>query len=136
MIAMLYLFLRGLQKFQTKRYFALFGACYPEIGYYEIYFFIKQNGEAKNIKVFVDDYLLVNENNIPIFAFLKGKDKYVLGRNLLIEKALAKMNGSYFNIRGKYRQFSESYILTGYKLDELVKKGKWPDDAFDFLLDN
>ncbi len=26
-------FLRGLQKFQEKRYFALFGSCYPEIGY-------------------------------------------------------------------------------------------------------
>ena len=53
----------------------MFGACYPEIGYYEIYFFIKQNGEAKNIKVFVDDYLLMNEENEPIFAFLKKKDK-------------------------------------------------------------
>ena len=70
----------------------MFGACYPEIGYYEIYFFIKQDGEAINIKVFVDDYLLMNEENEPIFAFLKKKDKYVLGRNLLIEKALAKMN--------------------------------------------
>lgn len=127
-------FLRGLQKFQTKRYFALFGACYPEIGYYEIYFFIKQNGEAKNIKVFVDDYLLVNEDNMPIFAYLKDKDKYVLGRNLLIEKALAKMSGCYFNIRGKYRQFSESYILTGYGLNRLVKNEKWPDDTFDFFV--
>ena len=127
-------FIRGLQKFQTKRYFALFGACYPEIGYYEIYFFIKQNGEAKNIKVFVDDYLLMNEENEPIFVFLKKKDKYVLGRNLLIEKALAKMNGCYFNIRGKYRVFSESYILTGYERKLLVKNGKWPDDTFNFFI--
>ena len=127
-------FLRGLQKFQEKRYFALFGSCYPEIGYYEIYFFIKQNGISKNVKVFVDDYLLVDRDNIPIFACLKDKDKYVLGRNLLIEKALAKMNGSYFNLRGKYSQFSESLILTGYEQDNLVKNEKWPDDTFDFLV--
>ena len=112
----------------------MFGACYPEIGYYEIYFFIKQNGEAKNIKVSVDDYLLMNEENEPIFVFLKKKDKYVLGRNLLIEKALAKMNGYYFNIRGKYRVFSESYILTGYERKLLVKNGKWPDDTFNFFI--
>ena len=44
------------------------------------------------------------------------------------------MNGSYFNLRGKYSKFSESLILTGYEQDNLVKNEKWPDDTFDFLV--
>jgi len=88
-----------LQYFHPEKYYYLFGICFPEIGYYEIYFFT-ENGE--HIKVFVDDYVLVDENNAPYFSALKPEEEqlYTAGRNILIEKAFAKMNGSYGNIEG------------------------------------
>ena len=58
-------FLRSLQKFQPNIYFNLFGLCFPEIGYYEIYFFTK---DGKQFKVFVDDYILVKNDNKDLRA--------------------------------------------------------------------
>lgn len=92
-------FLRSLQYFQPQRYYFIFGTCFPEIGYYEIYFF---TDDGSHIKVFVDDYVLVDENYCPYFSSLKKEEEelYTIGRNILIEKAFAKMNKSYKNIEG------------------------------------
>ena len=92
-------FLRSLQYFHPEKYYYLFGICFPEIGYYEVYFFT-ENGE--HLKVFVDDYVLVDENNNPYFSALKKDEEelYTVGRNILIEKAFAKMKKSYKNIIG------------------------------------
>lgn len=92
-------FLRSLQLFHQDKYYNLLGICFPEIGYYEFYFFTK---DGKQVKVFVDDYILVykEDNSYPIFAALKDEDRFTVGRNILIEKAFAKMNKSYGNIEG------------------------------------
>jgi len=92
-------FLRSLQYFHPQAYYYLFGTCFPDIGYYEVYFFT-ENGN--NIKVFVDDYVLVDEYNEPYFSALKKDEEelYTVGRNILIEKAFAKMKKSYKNIVG------------------------------------
>ena len=92
-------FLRSLQYFHQEKYYLLFGICFPEIGYYEVYFF-KEDGS--NIKVFVDDYVLVDKNDNAYFSRLKKYEEniYTVGRNILIEKAFAKMKRSYKNIVG------------------------------------
>ena len=110
-------FLRSLQHFQPEKYYYLFGICFPEIGYYEIYFFT-ENGD--HIKVFVDDYVLVDENNNPYFSSLKDDEEqlYTAGRNVLIEKAFAKMNKSYNNIEGG---LNASFYIVGK--DSTSEKG-------------
>ena len=90
-------FLRSLQIFQPIRYYLLFGKCFPEIGYYEIYFFTE---DGEQVIVFVDDYILVDNNLEPYFAALKEEDIYTVGRNILIEKAYAKFKGSFSKIEG------------------------------------
>lgn len=105
-------FLRGLMEFQKERYWKLFGACFPEIGYYEIYFF---NEKKENVLIYVDDYIIVDNQLKPYFASLDEKSKFGVGRSILIEKAYAKLNGSYFNINGSYQIGDPLFYFTGFK---------------------
>ena len=90
-------FLRSLLYFHPEMYSSLFGICFPDIGYYEFYFFKK---DGSHVKVFVDDYILVDKNSDAYFAGLKKYEEelYTVGRNILIEKAFAKLKKSYGNI--------------------------------------
>lgn len=102
-------FLRGYLKFQKKQFYKILGKCHPEIGYYEVNFFYNN----KNIVVFVDDFIILNENDLPLFSCPKEDNKYTLGIALIIEKAFAKLNGSYLNIEGHNLPYSAYYHFTG-----------------------
>lgn len=102
--------LRRLKEVKPSIYYSLIRYYDFNIGYYEINFY-DNNGEE--VIVYVDDYILVYPNRIPLFANLKNDEKYAIGRYLLIEKAFAKMNGSYFNINGGYQGINASYAITG-----------------------
>ena len=103
-------FLRGFLKFQQEKYYKLFGNCDIQKGYYEVIFF-DNNGD--NIIVYVDDYIIVNKLTQPFFSRVKEKDKYIIGIGLIIEKAYAKYNGGYINIKGEYQLNSSYYYFTG-----------------------
>ena len=98
-------------KFQKKQFYKILGKCHPEIGYYEVNFFYKN----KNIVVFVDDFIILNENDLPLFSCPKEDNKYSLGIALIIEKAFAKLNGSYLNIEGQNQDYDYDvyYHFTG-----------------------
>ena len=102
-------FLRGFLKFQTEKFYKLLGNCHPEIGYWEVNFII----ENKNIKVFVDDYIVLTEDLEPLFAGVREDNKFTVGIALIIEKAFAKLNGSYMNIEGHNQTTDSGYFFTG-----------------------
>ena len=102
-------FLRGFLKFQIEKFYKLLGNCHPEIGYWEVNFIINN----KNIKVFVDDYIVLTEDLQPLFAGAKEDNKFTVGIALIIEKAFAKLNGSYKNIEGHNQTNDFSYYFTG-----------------------
>ena len=105
-------FLRGFLNAQPEKYYKLLGQCHPEIGYYEINFFSNEN-ENKNMTVFVDDYILLTNDSQPLFAGIREENKFVVGICLLIEKAYAKINGSYLNIEGNFQPINSHYYFTG-----------------------
>ena len=96
-------------KFQTEKFYKLLGNCHPEIGYWEVNFII----EKKNIKVFVDDYIVLTEDLEPLFAGVREDNKFTVGIALIIEKAFAKLNGSYMNIEGNNQTTDFCYFFTG-----------------------
>ena len=92
-----------------------------ENGLYEIIFFI--DGEFQII--IIDDYLPVNKNTKNL-AFAKNKNNEIWV--CLIEKAWAKLNGSYNNITNNWMHQilevltgfpSKFYLHTSYKIDDL-----------------
>lgn len=119
-------FLRRYKDIKPEEYSELIGYYDFNKGYYEINFY-DINGEK--IIVYVDDYILVYQDNTPYFASVQEKETFIVGRYLLIEKAFAKMNGSYFNINGGFQGIKASYALSGiipiqlgeslFSLDEL-----------------
>ena len=113
-------FLRRLKEVQPSLYYSLIRYYDFKLGYYEINFY-DNNGEE--IIVYVDDYILVYPNRIPLFSSLKKDEQYAIGRYLLIEKAFAKMNGSYFNINGGYQGINSSYAITG--INPIFKRKKF-----------
>lgn len=107
-------FLRSLKLFKPDKYYKIFGKYFAEIGYYEIYFFTE---DGQQVIVFVDDYILINKDSKPYFASLKEEDLYTVGRNILVEKAYAKMKGSYGKIVGGY---NASFPILGINSLDLV----------------
>ena len=105
-------FLRGFLNVQPEKYYKLLGQCHPEIGYYEINFFSNEK-KNKNMTVFVDDYILLTMDSQPLFAGIREETKYAVGICLLIEKAYAKINGSYLNIEGSFQTKNPYYYFTG-----------------------
>ena len=106
-------FLRGMLRFQPYKYYQLFKNenCIFEKGYFEVRLYVDYPQKRKEKKkVFVDDYIpYINMDNMPYFSRLESNN---VSRYLLIEKALAKFFGSYYNIY--YKEPEEIiYALTG-----------------------
>ena len=120
-------FLRGFLKFQPEKFYKLFGQCHPEIGYWEINFIVKD----KNIKVFVDDYIVFTKDFQPLFAGVRVDNKFAVGIALIIEKAYAKLNGSYMNIEGNNQCFDSYYHFTGLPSSTVLVKDLTEDDVYD-----
>lgn len=108
-------FLNGLREFQPKKFFDILGDCLFEIGYIEFNFYIEEKGAWK--KVFVDDYILVNESfeDSPIFSKIEKPDnENIYGIFQLLEKALAKvLKQDLFVLDGDIEKTKYMKYLTG-----------------------
>jgi hypothetical protein len=90
---------------QDDLLYPLFVAAHPEAGVFQIRFFI----DAAWRVVTVDDYVPVKESGSMIFGHCKNDNEYWVA---LVEKAFAKLNGSYENLSSG--NFSEAMSnLTG-----------------------
>ena len=103
-------FLRRYKEIQPDKYYSLIRYWDFSKGYYEVNFY-DENGN--NIVVYIDDYIIVKPDGTPYYASIQGENSFIVCRYLLIEKAFAKMNGSYFNINGGYQGINASYSLSG-----------------------
>ena len=90
---------------QDDLLYPLFVAAHPEAGFFQIRFFL----DAAWRVVTVDDYVPVKESGSMIFGHCKNDDEYWVA---LVEKAFAKLNGSYEHLASG--NFSEAMSnLTG-----------------------
>ena len=101
-------------------FFSIFRDCKPAEGYFEVYFYIKENNNkiSKSI-VFVDDFIPYKEFPSyckPLFSRYNSDpqfNKFMVGKYLLIEKAYAKFKGCYKNIEGNISDTAIFFDLTG-----------------------
>ena len=70
-------FLRRYKDIKPEEYSELIGYYDFNKGYYEINFYDK-NGEK--IIVYVDNYILVYQDNTPYFASVQEKETFIVGR--------------------------------------------------------
>ena len=126
-------FLRGFLKFQQEKYYKLFGNCDIQKGYYEVIFF-DNNGD--NIIVYVDDYIIVDNLTQPFFSRVEEKDKYIIGIGLIIEKAYAKYNGGYINIKGEYQLNSSYYYFTGIPSKTIINLNLFSNENINDMVES
>ena len=121
-------FIHSLKREMKDDVFAsIFSTCKPIEGYFEVYFYFEEKDKTISKKrVFVDDFipykkipqkfkeLCDKQIFAPIFSRYKEFDNFMVGKYLLIEKAYAKVEGSYMDIEGK----DISFNLTGVKPEE------------------
>ena len=101
-------------------FFSIFRDCKPAEGYFEVYFYYKENNNkiSKRI-VFVDDFIPYKEFPSycrPLYCYYNSDpqfNKFMVGKYLLIEKAYAKFKGCYYNIRGRISDTAIFFDLTG-----------------------
>jgi calpain-15 len=87
----------------TRRF--VHGQKYQENGLYRFSFY--KNGIEKMVTI--DDYIPCGRDGSPIFSRAHGNEIWVM----LLEKAYAKLHGSYMSLRGGFA--SEAlYDLTGF----------------------
>lgn len=120
-IAYLYI----LKKYHYDVFISLIKDYEVKTGYVEIVFYIEENNKRERKIVDVDDFIpFIKEDNkyIPLFSHYKN---YKLTKNrvyLLIEKAYAKINGSYFCIDGNIKEnlrYDYMVALTGVDSPEI-----------------
>ena len=118
-------FLNGMIKFRKEEFINLLGGCLFELGYIEFNFFFEVNKNMTKKTVFVDDYILVdeNDNNSPIFCSVYNNNpdsNIIYDIFQLIEKALIKVEKKdYFFLEGNMDNIDYIKYLTGYKALEI-----------------
>lgn len=116
-------FLFSLKERAKKIYLSIIKTVDIQKGYLEVIFYIKdKEGEIKPQIVFVDDYIPYVKFPscfYPLFSKYKREDNkfinFYVGRYLLVEKAFAKINGSYLCIEGGNCIYNCDEVLTGIK---------------------
>ena len=125
-------YLYCLEKFAPNIFSSIIRKSIPNKGYFEINFFIKEGDKIEPIIVIIDDYIpcykfrnmdyyrpifanyRVHENHPKFYFWKKELLKYGVGIFLLIEKAYAKLNGSYLNIIGGSDEKEPFIPFTGH----------------------
>jgi len=131
-------FLNGFMKFQGNKFFGLLGDCFFEIGYIEFNFYFLKGKNYLRKKVFVDDYILVDEcyNDSPVFCSIKrpNNEESIYGIFQLIEKALSKANKKdFFVLDGGLIKTQYMKYLTGLKPQDIFPNELSDEDSEELL---
>ena len=124
-------FIHSLKENYPDIFYSIIKECDSKKGYFEVYFYFERNGQLSKESIFVDDFIPYKKLPKyfvslyrPLFSsytkFTKEINelkyrKYSIGKYLLIEKAYAKVAGSYLKIRGRSTSYDIHLLLTGVK---------------------
>ena len=122
---------------------SIFSTCKPIEGYFEVFFYFEEEDKTISKKrVFVDDFIPYKAISSgfkffcskkvyePLFSRYKEFNNFMVGKYLLIEKAYAKIKGSYMDIVGKDISFHligvkpETKYLTEILKEKILRRDK------------
>ena len=140
------------REFTDHIFSSIISKCEPVEGYFEVLFYFKEGNNIIKKKVFVDDFIPYKKipnsyrslcnipNNVQYMPLFSKLGNYMVGQYLLIEKAFAKVRGSYMDITGKDIAFEltgvppQSEFLFDILKERIEKKGLSIDESLGDLI--